>query len=160
VRQPRSRPWTDTALPLAERVELLLGEMTLEEKVAQLAGVWVGKEPRSGNVAPMQEAFAEPATFEEASADGLGHITRPLGTRPVDPVDGAAARRPAAGPCRPHPARRAGDRPRGVPDGLHDVRRLGVPDALALAATFDPGAVERMTRAVGASMRESTAAAP
>lgn len=76
-------------MPLAERVELLLGEMTLEEKVAQLAGVWVGKEPRSGNVAPMQEAFAEPATFEEASADGLGHITRPLGTRPVDPVDGA-----------------------------------------------------------------------
>jgi len=74
--------WTDASTPVAERAELLLGEMTLEEKLAQLGSVWVGAEP-------LQEAFAEPAPFEEASADGIGHITRPLGTRPVDPVEGA-----------------------------------------------------------------------
>ena len=35
------RAWMDAALPVAERVELLLAEMTLEEKVQQLGGVWV-----------------------------------------------------------------------------------------------------------------------
>src|SRR3954451_24205146 len=82
-------PWTDTTRPLPERVEALLAEMTLDEKLAQLGSVWVGAELGSGNVAPMQEAFAEPAAFEVASAHGMGHITRPLGTSPVDPVDGA-----------------------------------------------------------------------
>src|ERR1700754_3174537 len=82
-------PWTDTTRPLPERVEALLAEMTLDEKLAQLGSVWVGAELGSGNVAPMQEAFAEPAAFDEAIAHGMGHITRPLGTSPVDPADGA-----------------------------------------------------------------------
>jgi beta-xylosidase len=73
-------PWTDTERPLDERVDALLAEMTLDEKLAQLGSVWVGAELGSGNVAPMQEAFAEPASFEEASAHGMGHITRPLVT--------------------------------------------------------------------------------
>ena len=83
------RPWTDTSKPLAERVESLLAEMTLDEKLAQLGSVWVGAQLGSGNVAPMQEAFADPPSFEQASAHGLGHLTRPLGTAPVDPVEGA-----------------------------------------------------------------------
>src|SRR5919198_1578584 len=72
--------WTDASRPLPERVQLLLEEMTLDEKLAQLASVWVGAGLGSGNVAPMQEAFAEHAPFEQASAHGIGHITRPLGT--------------------------------------------------------------------------------
>jgi beta-xylosidase len=56
-----SGTWTDSSLPLAERVEALLSEMTLEEKVAQLGSVWIGAHLSSGNeVAPMQEAFADP----------------------------------------------------------------------------------------------------
>jgi beta-xylosidase len=154
MRQPRSRPWTDTSTPLAERVELLLAEMTLEEKLAQLASAWVGKELRSGNVGPTQEAIGEPASFEEASADGLGHITRPLGTRPVEPVEGAQL---LALLQRDLVARTR----LGVPAIAHEECLTGFatfgasvfPTPLALAATFDPGAVERMTRAVGASMR-------
>ena len=83
------RPWTDTSLPIAERVESLLGEMTLDEKLAQLGSAWVGANLGSGNVAPLQEAFGDPLTFDQASADGLGHLTRPLGTQPIDPVEGA-----------------------------------------------------------------------
>ena len=45
------RRW-DTSLPLDERVESLLGEMTLDEKLGQLGSVWVGAELGSGNVAP------------------------------------------------------------------------------------------------------------
>ena len=36
--------WRDTARPVAERVELLLAEMTLEEKVGQLGSRWVGND--------------------------------------------------------------------------------------------------------------------
>src|SRR3954470_1640875 len=144
----------DTARTISERVETLLGEMTLEEKLAQLASAWVGAELGSGNVAPLQEAFGDPAPLEEASAHGLGHFTRPLGTRPVDPVDGA---RRLAGLQRDLVSR---TRP-GIPAIAHEECLTGFttfgatvfPTPLALAATFAPDGVERMTRAIGESMR-------
>jgi beta-glucosidase-like glycosyl hydrolase len=151
-------PWTDTKRPLAERVEALLAEMTLDEKLAQLGSVWVGAELGSGNVAPMQEAFAEPAAFEVATAHGMGHITRPLGTSPVDPVDGA---------------RRLAELQRHLvettrlklPAIAHEECLTGFttyhatvfPTPLGLAATFDPEGVERMTAAIGESMRATGA---
>jgi beta-xylosidase len=148
------RPWANPSRPLAERVDSLLGEMTLDEKLAQLASVWVGAQLGSGNVAPMEEAFADPMPFEAASANGMGHLTRPLGTRPVDPVEGA--RRLA----RLQQDLVASTR-LGVPAIAHEECLTGFttfgasvfPTALAWAATFDPDAVERMTRAIGESMR-------
>src|SRR3954451_14022719 len=151
---PLPRPWTDASKPLAERVELLLGEMTLDERIAELGSVWVGAEISSGNVAPMQEAFADPVPPEEAGAHGLGHFTRPLGTSPVDPVDGA--RRLA------ELQRERVSRTRlGIPAIAHEECLTGFttfgatvfPTPLALAASFDPDGVERMTRAIGESMR-------
>ena len=147
-------PWNDTSRSPAERADLLLGEMTLDEKLAQLASAWVGADLGSGNVAPMQEAFAEPASFEEASAHGLGHLTRPLGTQPIDPVDGA---RRLAGLQRDLVERSR----LGIPAIAHEECLTGFttfgatvfPTPLALAATFDADGVERMTRAIGASMR-------
>ena len=152
--RPSMRPWTDTSKPLAERVESLLGEMTLDEKLAQLGSVWVGAQLGSGNVAPMQEAFADPPSFEQASAHGLGHLTRPLGTAPMDPVEGA--RKLAALQQDLVTRTRL-----GVPAIAHDECLTGFttfgatvfPTALAWAATFDPELVERMTRAIGESMR-------
>jgi beta-xylosidase len=147
-------PWADTSRPVPERAEALLGAMTLEEKLAQLASAWVGAELGSGNVAPLQEAFADPAPLEELSAHGLGHFTRPLGTSPVDPVDGA--RRLA------QMQRELVSRTRlGIPAIAHEECLTGFttfgatvfPTPLALAATFDPEGVERMTRAIGESMR-------
>jgi beta-xylosidase len=153
LREQLMRPWMDTSVPLAERVESLLGEMTLDEKLAQLASVWIGAELGAGNVAPLQEAFADPVSFEQASASGIGHLTRPLGTRPVDPVEGA---RRLAGLQRDLVARTR----LGVPAIAHDECLTGFttfgasvfPTALAWAATFDPVVVERMTRAIGESM--------
>jgi beta-xylosidase len=134
-------------------VESLLSEMTLDEKLAQLGSVWVGAQLGSGNVAPMQEAFADPPSFEQASAHGLGHLTRPLGTRPVDPVEGA---RDLAALQADLVARTR----LGVPAIAHDECLTGFttfgatvfPTALAWAATFDPVLVERMTNAIGESM--------
>ncbi len=36
--------WQDPTLPAAERVELLLAEMSLEEKIGQLGSRWVGND--------------------------------------------------------------------------------------------------------------------
>jgi beta-xylosidase len=147
------QPWTDTSLPIAERVESLLAEMTPDEKLAQLGSAWVGANLGSGNVAPLQEAFGDPLTFEDASADGLGHLTRPLGTQPIDPVEGA--RRLAA------LQQDIVERTRlGIPAIAHDECLTGFttfkatvfPTALAWGATFDPALVERMTRAIGENM--------
>jgi beta-xylosidase len=147
-------PWTDTTRPLPERVEALLAEMTLDEKLAQLGSVWVGAELGSGNVAPMQEAFAEPASFDVATEHGMGHITRPLGTSPVDPVDGARrlaelqndliARTRLKLPAIAHEE---------CLTGFTTFGATVFPTPLGLAATFDPGLVERMTVAIGESMR-------
>src|SRR4051794_24033715 len=151
---PLPRPWTDAARPISERVEALLGEMTLEEKLAQLASAWVGAELGSGNVAPLQEAFGDPAPLEEASAHGLGHFTRPLGTRPVDPVEGA---RRLAELQRDLVSRtRLGISAIAHEECLTGFTTFGAtvfPTPLALAATFAPEGIERMTRAIGESMR-------
>jgi len=151
------RSWADAARPLAERVEALLAAMSLDEKLGQLASVWIGAEvggDNGGNVAPMQEAFANPAPVAEAGAHGLGHFTRPLGTSPVDPVEGA---RRLAGFQEELIARTR----LGLPAIAHEECLTGFttfgatvfPTPLGLAATFDPAGVERMTRAIGESMR-------
>src|SRR4051794_26434173 len=152
------RPWADAFRPLTDRVEALLAAMTLNEKLAQLASVWIGAElgggDGGGNVAPMQEAFADPAPVEEAGAHGMGHFTRPLGTSPVDAVEGA---RRLAGFQQELIARTR----LGLPAIAHEECLTGFttfgatvfPTPLALAATFDPAGVERMTRAIGERMR-------
>lgn len=148
-------PWADPACPRDDRVEALLAEMTLEEKLAQLGSAWPGVERVSGNVAPMQDVFARHTDFSQARKDGLGHLTRPFGTKPVDPSEGAR-----------HLAslqRELMDSTRlGLPAIAHEECLTGFtthhasvfPTALAWAATFNPGLVERMAHAIGTSMRQ------
>ncbi|MEU9348953.1 glycoside hydrolase family 3 N-terminal domain-containing protein [Streptomyces sp. NPDC048278] len=148
-------PWADPACPRDDRIEALLAEMTLEEKLAQLGSVWPGLENISGDVAPMQDVFARQKDFPQASKDGLGHLTRPFGTRPVEPAEGA--RRLAA------VQRELMDTTRlGIPAIAHEecltgftaYRATVFPTALAWAAAFDPGLVERMAHAIGTGMRQ------
>jgi beta-xylosidase len=151
-------PWTDTERPLAERVEALLAEMTLDEKLAQLASVWVGAELSSGDVAPLAEAFSDPAPWTEASAHGMGHITRPLGTSPVDPAEGARKLAELQADLVERTRLK-------IPAIAHEECLTGFttygatvfPTPLGLAATFDPELVERMTVAIGESMRATGA---
>ena len=88
----------------------------------------------------------------------MGHITRPLGTSPVDPVDGA--RKLAA-----LQADLVENTRLKLPAIAHEECLTGFttfgatvfPTPLALAATFDPELVERMTVAIGESMRATGA---
>ncbi|WP_205706611.1 glycoside hydrolase family 3 N-terminal domain-containing protein [Kineococcus vitellinus] len=155
--------WQDAALPVAERVEALLAEMTLEEKVAQLGSRWVGNshdEPAegegegAGNVAPLQDVFAAGALeFEKASEHGLGHLTRVYGSRPVTVEEGRAE--------VVRLQRSIVERTRlRIPAIVHEECLTGFtafqatvyPAALAWAATFDPQLVQEMAAAIGADM--------
>jgi beta-glucosidase len=163
----RSTPsWRDTALPTGTRVDLLLEQLTLEEKVAQLGSRWVGNDMQAAdhgpvehdaalNVAPMQDVFAASGTvpLAEASRHGLGHLTRVYGSVPLTAAEGAAEL------VRQHRIVLEGSR-LGIPALVHEECLTGFttfgatvyPAAIAWGATFDPDLVERMAAAIGRDM--------
>jgi beta-glucosidase len=65
---PADAPYRDATRPIAERVDDLLGRMTLEEKVAQLGGVWLTSLVRDDRVDPDHVLSRIP--------HGIGHVTR------------------------------------------------------------------------------------
>jgi beta-glucosidase-like glycosyl hydrolase len=150
--------WQDPTLPAADRVELLLEQMTLEEKVAQLGSRWIGgalPDDADHAVAPMQDVFAagRALPLEEASRHGLGHLTRVFGSAPVTAADGAAEL------VRQQRVVLDGSRLR-IPALVHEECLTGFttfgatvyPAAIAWGATFDPDLVERMAAAIGRDM--------
>ena len=107
------------------------------------------------NVAPMQDLFAPggKASLEEASRDGLGHLTRVYGSAPVTPAQGAAEL-----VRQQHVVLNASRL--GIPALVHEECLTGFttygatvyPAAIAWAATFDPALVEQMSAAIGRDM--------
>ena len=146
--------WRDTALPPADRVADLLSRMTLEEKTAQLYGVWVGASASGGEVAPHQHDMEEPADLDALLPAGLGQLTRPFGTAPVDPALGALS-------LLRTQTRIASAGRFGIPAVAHEECLAGFaawgatayPVPLSWGATFDPDVVRRMAAAIGRDMR-------
>ncbi|MFB4277518.1 beta-glucosidase [Nonomuraea sp. MTCD27] len=153
VNAPGLAPWRDAARTTGERVESLLAELTLEEKVAQLGSVWVQTD-EPGSVAPLQDLFMSAGGLEERLRYGLGHLTRVYGTAPVGPAEGAARLRSLQEQVM------AANR-FGIPAIAHEECLTGFatygatayPTPLAWAATFDPGLIERLAGAIGADLR-------
>ncbi|MEU4468354.1 glycoside hydrolase family 3 N-terminal domain-containing protein [Streptomyces sp. NPDC024017] len=152
-------PWRDPALPAAARVDDLLSRMTLEEKTAQLYGVWVGAATDGGGVAPHQHdmtADSSDDAWDELITHGLGQLTRSFGTAPVDPALGAQALARAQ--------RRIAEAGRfGIPAIAHEECLAGFtawqatayPVPLAWGATWDPPLVEEMARRIGDDLRSA-----
>ncbi|WP_037370657.1 beta-glucosidase family protein [Amycolatopsis orientalis] len=147
--------WHDRSLSPAERADALLAEMTLEEKVAQLGSAWPGNHEISGNVAPMQDVFARgEVPFDQARANGIGHLTRPFGTAPVSAAEGVAQVTALQSDI-------VSETRLGIPAIVHEECLTGFttlgatvyPTALAWAATFDPDLVERMAAVIGEDLR-------
>ncbi len=154
-----TKAWQDPALAVPARVDALLAEMTLAEKVGQLGSRWVGNdmaEQADGHqVAPMQDVFAGGAVpLADAARHGLGHLTRVYGSRPVTVAEGAAELVAAQ-----HTVLRSSRL--GIPALVHEECLTGFtaygatvyPAAIAWAATFDPDLVGRMGAAIGRDMR-------
>ena len=132
-----------------------MSKMSLREKLAQLYSMWL-RTDESGQVAPHQHDFAPSSIdWEELVQYGLGQLTRPYGTAPVDPVVGAH-----------HLAqlqRRVVQAGRfGIPAMVHEECLTGLtawqatiyPSPLCWGASFDPQMVEQMGAQIGATMRK------
>ena len=139
-------PYLDHARPVEERVSDLLSRMTLEEKLAQLGGIWVFE-------------LLDGMTFSEEKAEpllgnGIGQITR---------LGGATSLEPAASA---HLANRIQaflvERTRlGIPAMVHEECCSGYmargatcfPQIIGLASTWEPELAEQMTSVIRTQMR-------
>ncbi len=146
--------WNDLSLSATGRVESLIAAMSLREKLAQLYGVWIGASPAGGEVAPFQHELVEGVDFDSLIQDGLGQLTRPFGSAPVDPTVGAIS--------LARTQRRIAEASRlGIPAVAHEECLAGFtawgatayPVPLSWGATFDPQLVEEMASRIGRSMR-------
>lgn len=154
----RDEPWRDPARPAAERVADLVDKMTLREKIAQLYGVWLGQSTsdEEEDVAPFQhDLVAADLNWPELIKNGIGQLTRPFGSAPVEPAAGVEhlaelqAEIMSAGRF-------------GIPALVHEECLTGFmthhatvfPIPLAWGATWAPELVEEMAACVGTSMRE------
>ncbi|WP_245542931.1 beta-glucosidase family protein [Ruania albidiflava] len=129
--------------------------MTLTEKVSQLVGLWVGADASGGDVAPYQGDMTQHGPgFAEVIVDGLGQLTRPFGTAPVDPLLGAQSL------ARAQRQVMAANR-FGIPAQVHEECLAGFaawgatayPVPLSWGAAFNTDLVEQMAAEIGASMR-------
>ncbi len=151
---PATPPWNDPALDAGARADALIAEMTPREKVAQLYGVWVGASADGAEVAPHQHDMAEPVDFDALLPHGLGQLTRPFGTAPVDPALGALS-------LLRTQRRIARSNRFGIPALAHEECLAGFatwgatayPVPLSWGATFDPDLIRRMAGRIGGDMR-------
>ncbi|MET4157203.1 glycoside hydrolase family 3 N-terminal domain-containing protein [Agromyces sp. PvR057] len=147
-------PWRDRSLTAAARATALIAELTLDEKIAQLYGIWIGASDDGDDVAPHQHEMSGEVDLDALLPKGLGQITRAFGTAPVDPALGAQSL------ARLQERIVASSR-FGIPALVHEECLAGFaaygatayPVPLSWAATFDPELIERMSRRIGDDMR-------
>jgi len=135
------------------RVDELIAQMTVEEKIAQLYGVWVGASDSGGDVAPHQHDVEEVVDLEALLPRGLGQLTRSFGTKPVDAATAALSL------ARTQERIREASR-FGIPALAHEECLAGFaawgatayPVPLSWGATFDPDLVREVGERIGADM--------
>ena len=141
-------PYRDARLSVERRVDDLLARMTLEEKVAQMLGIWQGKstitDPATGRFDPSRA----PRWFRV----GIGRIERP------SDLHGARAEAEFTNAIQ----RWTRDSTRlGIPvlfheealHGLQGPEATSFPQAIALASSWNPELVERVFTTVAAEIR-------
>ena len=141
--------YKDPNAPIEQRVEDLLGRMTLEEKIAQITTIWNRK----------QEVLTAANDFDEAKAskafpNGIGQVARPSDLRgsgsPYEQPYRNARETVKLVNAMQHFAMK--DTRLGIPilfheEGLHGyVARdaTSFPQAIALASSWDPGLLTRI----------------
>jgi beta-glucosidase len=139
--------YRNASLPVARRVADLLGQMTLDEKLAQLYSYWLRDlldEHRSLSTGKMEQLLGL----------GIGQITRVGGSSVFDPVSSARA----ANALQRYLATRTR---LGIPAILHEESCSGYmalggsvfPQMIGLAGTFQPELAEKMAAVIRSQMR-------
>jgi beta-glucosidase len=139
--------YRDAALPISSRIADLLGQMTLDEKLAQINCHW------------MRELLEDPHTLSTAKMQqllslGIGQITRSAGSSVFDPISGARANNALQRFL-------VTETRLGIPAIIHEECCSGYmglggttyPVPIGLAGTFQPDLVEEMTTAIRTQMR-------
>src|ERR1043165_4416227 len=140
--QPR---YTDPARPLDERVEDLLGRMTLDEKIAQLGCLW--------STALVRNDTFDADFVASQMPHGIGQVTRIGASTGLRPRESAGLMNAIQ--------RVAVERTRlGIPIFVHEeptggfLHRDGTvfPQVIGLAATWDPALLERVAGVIREQM--------
>jgi beta-xylosidase len=133
----------------------LLKQMTVDEKIAQLHSAWLSI-ARDGSFTVKSivgDGGESPGTPEALLRHGIGHLTRPFGTRPIDARAGAEGVN--------HLQRYLVQKTRlGIPALLHEECLAGVmakgatqfPAAINYGSTWDPEAIQRAADAIGTEL--------
>jgi len=133
------------------RVRKLLPQMQLQEKIAQLHSAWLVLS-ETGDHVLREDNFAGSKSGESWHSllqNGLGQVTRPLGTRSIEPQAGVRALN--------HLQKYLLEETRlGIPTLSHEECLSGVmaqgatlfPSSLAFAATWNPSLIEQVGRAI------------
>jgi beta-glucosidase-like glycosyl hydrolase len=151
-----THPYRDPRRSVEERASDLLGRMTLEEKAAQMHALWLILS-EDGEHRPRQDDFTggtDPAAVKAALRNGLGQISRPLGSHGVDPRAGVRA-------LNRLQKLLVEETRLGIPAIAHEECLVGLmirgatmfPSALAYGATWNPDLVERLAGAIGGEAR-------
>ena len=149
-------PYKNSALSPDARAADLLARMTLEEKIAQLYSLWLNLS-EDGNHQARNDPFTggtDQEKLRKTLSLGLGQITRPLGGRPIDARDGVKA-------LNTLQKFMLEETRLGIPVMSHEECLNGLlaqgatlfPAALAYGASFNPGLVERVGKAIGEEAR-------
>ena len=150
-------PYKDSQLSIAQRVADLLKRMTLPEKIAQMYSHWLILSS-DGKHRIRTDAFAQSATTEdlqEMLKMGVGQITRPLGTHPVDPKEGVRA-------LNSLQKFLVEETRLGIPAMSHEECWVGLmvkgatlfPSALNYASTWNPELIEKVGQEIGKEARQ------
>jgi beta-glucosidase len=144
--QAKLSAYQDPARPVAERVQNLLSQMTLAEKVAQLGSVWVYE-------------LLDDLSFSEAKAEtllgqGIGQITRIGGASSLEPAASARLANSIQAFVIKHTRL-------GIPAMVHEECCSGYmargatcfPQTIGLASTWAPELAEAMAAVVRTQMR-------
>ena len=138
--------YLDASASVADRVTDLLGQMTLDEKLAQLGSAWV-----------FQLAGADGFDAARATpllANGIGHVTRISGATSLSAADAATLANDVQRHLREHTRL-------GIPAIVHEEICSGLmardatafPQAIGVASTFRPELNQAMADAIRRQMR-------
>lgn len=141
-----SLPHMNTALPIEARVDALMAEMTLDEKIAQLGSYWVYELLNGTTFAPEKA--------QTLLRNGIGHITRIGGASNVQPVESAKLANSIQKFLIENTRL-------GIPAVIHEECCSGYmargatvfPQAIGVASTWEPELVEAMSEVIRVQMR-------
>jgi len=152
----RTPAYQNVTKSVEERGRDLLSRMTVDEKIAQLTSVWLRFDPEKGDVAMSPFGGTEPDDIDPEFylKNGIGQITRPFGSQPIDPVEGAKRVN--------HFQKRLIEETRlGIPAICHEECLTGFmaqgatsfPSPLNFGSTWDPDLITRVGHTIRRQMR-------